>query len=212
MEISQRRVPACKRIFDILFSTTVLLLLFPLILAIALIILCMEGWPVVFTQERPGMGGKSFCMYKFRSMREKRDSNGKLLPDEERMTGLGKFLRRTSLDELPEFFNVFKGEMSVVGPRPLLTQYLERYTPEQARRHSVLPGVTGWAQVNGRNALTWEDKFRLDVWYVENWSFGLDLRIILMTICKVFQGEGISQSGHASMPEFMGSQEEEQKK
>jgi lipopolysaccharide/colanic/teichoic acid biosynthesis glycosyltransferase len=132
-------------------------------------------------------------------------SDGNPLPDEQRITRLGAFLRRTSLDELPEFFNVLKGEMSVVGPRPLLVQYLERYTPEQARRQHVLPGVTGWAQVNGRNALTWEDKFRLDVWYVDHWSFWLDVRIIFMTIWKTIRGEGISQPGHATMPEFMGS-------
>ena len=145
-------------------------------------------------------------------MRDQVGPDGKPLPDEERITRLGKFLRRSSMDELPEFFNVLKGDMSVVGPRPLLVQYLDRYTPEQARRHAVLPGVTGWAQVNGRNALTWEDKFKLDVWYVDNWSFWLDIRIIWMTIWKTLGGEGISQPGHATMPEFMGSRDGESRK
>lgn len=198
-------MPLSKRIFDILFSSLILLLLSPLMLLVGLILLCLQGWPVFFRQERPGLNGKLFRLVKFRTMRSLYDRNGQLLPDESRITKFGKFLRRTSLDELPEFFNVLKGDMSVVGPRPLLVQYLERYSPEQARRHDVLPGVTGWAQVNGRNALTWEDKFKLDVWYVDNRSFWLDLRIILITIWKALSGEGISQPGHATMPEFMGS-------
>lgn len=205
MENNKHRVPLCKRIFDILFSGLILLLLSPLMLLIGLILLCLQGLPVFFRQERPGLDGKLFRLIKFRTMRNLYGRDRQLLPDEERITKFGKFLRRTSLDELPEFFNVLKGDMSVVGPRPLLVQYLERYSPEQARRHDVLPGVTGWAQVNGRNALTWEDKFRLDVWYVDNRSFGLDLRIILITIWKSLSGEGISQPGHATMPEFMGS-------
>jgi sugar transferase EpsL len=208
MEIKKHRVSAAKRIFDIVFSLLVLALLSPLMLLIGLGLLMAQGRPVFFSQERPGMDGRLFRLYKFRSMRNQYGKNGKLLPDEKRITGLGSFLRKTSLDELPEFFNVLKGDMSVVGPRPLLVQYLERYSPEQARRHDVLPGVTGWAQVNGRNALTWEDKFKLDVWYVDHCSFRLDLRIILMTIWKALNREGISQPGHATMPEFMGNSPE----
>jgi len=202
-------VPVCKRLFDVVFSLLALSLLSPLILVIALLLLMQQGAPVFFRQTRPGLDGKPFKLVKFRSMRELRDEKGCLLPDEKRITRLGAFLRRSSLDELPEFLNVLKGEMSVVGPRPLLMQYLERYSAEQARRHQVLPGVTGWAQVNGRNALTWEEKFALDVWYVDHWSFWLDLRIIRVTIGKMFKREGISQPGHASMPEFMGSEYQE---
>ncbi len=168
-----------------------------------------HGSPVLFTQVRPGYFGRPFKIYKFRTMTDERDTQGNLLPDAERLTRLGRFLRASSLDELPELFNVLRGEMSLVGPRPLLMQYLTRYTPEQARRHAVLPGITGWAQVNGRNALTWEDKFRLDVWYVENWSFWLDIQILWMTAWKVVKREGISQPGHATAEEFMGSESEE---
>ena len=205
MENNLRSIPVSKRIFDVLFSALVLLLLSPLMLLVALALLCVQGLPLFFRQERPGLHGKVFRLVKFRTMRDQYDRSGKLLPDEARITRLGAFLRRTSLDELPEFINVFVGDMSVVGPRPLLVQYLERYSPEQARRHEVLPGVTGWAQINGRNTLTWDDKFKLDVWYVDHWSFWLDLRIILLTIWKVLRGEGISQPGHATMPEFMGN-------
>jgi lipopolysaccharide/colanic/teichoic acid biosynthesis glycosyltransferase len=155
---------------------------------------------VFFTQQRPGLDGRLFRLVKFRTMRDTQDTQGKLLPDEDRITRLGTFMRRSSLDELPEFLNVLKGDMSVVGPRPLLVQYLGRYTSEQARRHNVLPGVTGWAQINGRNALTWEEKFRLDVWYVDHWSFGLDIRIILLTVWKAFKHEGISQPGLPPCP------------
>jgi len=200
-----------KRLFDILFSLLALVLLSPVILVLALLLWARQGWPVFFTQVRPGLNGKLFKLVKFRTMRDAYDADGKLLPDEQRITALGRFMRRTSLDELPEFFNVLAGDMSVVGPRPLLVQYLERYSPEQARRHEVLPGVTGWAQVNGRNALTWDEKFQLDVWYVDHRSFGLDLRIILMTIGKLFKPEGISQAGHATMPEFMGNQPSDHK-
>lgn len=211
MQMNDHRhsVPVCKRLFDVVFSLLALALLLPLILIIALLLLIQQGAPVFFRQTRPGLDGKPFKLVKFRSMRELRDEEGRLLPDEKRITRLGAFLRRSSLDELPEFLNVLKGEMSVVGPRPLLMQYLERYSAEQARRHQVLPGVTGWAQVNGRNALTWEEKFALDVWYVDHWSFWLDLRIILITIGKMLKREGISQPGHASMPEFMGSESQE---
>ncbi|MDK2979672.1 MAG: hypothetical protein PWQ55_19 [Chloroflexota bacterium] len=201
-------VPFCKRLFDIVFALLVLVILSPLILLLGVLLWVSQGWPVFFTQVRPGLGGRTFKLVKFRTMRDAYDKNGQPLPDAQRITGLGRFLRRTSLDELPEFFNVLVGQMSVVGPRPLLVQYLERYSPEQARRHDVLPGVTGWAQVNGRNALSWDEKFKLDVWYVDNWSFGLDLRIILMTIAGLFKPQGISQPGHATMPEFMGNSPE----
>jgi lipopolysaccharide/colanic/teichoic acid biosynthesis glycosyltransferase len=173
-------------------------------LLVAILVRMVHGAPVLFRQMRPGYHGKPFYIYKFRTMSDARDGRGSLLPDAQRLTRLGRFLRSTSLDELPELFNVLRGEMSLVGPRPLLMQYLDRYTPEQARRHDVLPGITGWAQVNGRNALTWEDKFRLDVWYVDHWSPGLDLRIILITLGKVLKREGISQPGHATAEEFMG--------
>ena len=212
MKKYRARVPISKRIFDVVFSFLVLLLLSPLMLLLGIALIFVQGLPVFFSQERPGLEGKLFRLSKFRTMRDQVGPDGKPLPDEERITRLGKFLRRSSLDELPEFFNVLKGDMSVVGPRPLLVQYLDRYTPEQARRHAVLPGVTGWAQVNGRNALTWEDKFKLDVWYVDNWSFWLDIRIIWMTIWKTLGGEGISQPGHATMPEFMGGRDGESRK
>ena len=165
------------------------------------------GTPVFFKQDRPGRDGRPFQIYKFRTMTNKRDSSGNLLADEQRISKIGAFLRSTSLDELPEFFNVFKGDMSLVGPRPLLMRYLDRYTAEQARRHEVKPGITGWAQVNGRNALTWEEKFKLDVWYVDHQSTGLDIKIIAKTIEKVLKRSDISADGHATMPEFMGKGE-----
>jgi sugar transferase EpsL len=169
---------------------------------ISLLILFSMGKPIFFRQLRPGLNGKPFEIYKFRTMTDRRDKNGALLPDSERLTGIGGFLRSSSLDELPELINVLKGDMSIVGPRPLLMQYLDRYTPEQARRHEVKPGITGWAQVNGRNAITWEDKFKLDVWYVDNQSLWLDLKIIGMTVLKVLRREGISQPGQATAEEF----------
>jgi len=172
---------------------------------IAVIIRLTMEKPVFFRQIRPGFHGKPFTIYKFRTMLNAYDKSGNLLPDKERLTRFGKFLRSTSLDELPELFNILKGEMSIVGPRPLLMQYLERYSPEQARRNEVRPGLTGWAQINGRNAITWEEKFRLDVWYVNNQSFRLDMKIIFMTILKVLKREGISQPGQATMEEFMGN-------
>jgi lipopolysaccharide/colanic/teichoic acid biosynthesis glycosyltransferase len=162
------------------------------------------GSPVLFRQQRPGLNGKSFTIYKFRTM-DVYDSKGSPLPDDERLPAFGKFLRSTSLDELPELFNVLKGNMSIVGPRPLMTKYLDRYTPEQARRHQVKPGITGWAQVNGRNAVSWEDKFRLDVWYVDNWSLYIDLKIILKSFVLVFKRTGVTQDGRATVDEFMGS-------
>jgi lipopolysaccharide/colanic/teichoic acid biosynthesis glycosyltransferase len=179
----------------------------PILLLLFLLVWIFLGWPVLFSQARPGLRGRIFKLYKFRSMRDLRDADGSLLPDEQRLTPFGRFLRSSSLDELPELVNVLKGEMSLVGPRPLLIAYLERYTLEQARRHEVLPGITGWAQVNGRNALTWEEKFTLDVWYVDHRTFCLDIRILFMTLFKVFKREAINTPGSATSPEFMGTQE-----
>jgi sugar transferase EpsL len=194
-----------KRILDIFVSAIGLLMLCPLLAAIALIVRVNLGAPVLFKQRRPGRYGKPFDIYKFRTMTNEQDSAGKLLPDGQRLKKVGRFLRVTSLDELPELINVLKGDMSLVGPRPLLMQYLDRYTPEQARRHEVKPGITGWAQINGRNTLTWEEKFKLDVWYVDNHSFGLDLKILLKTVAKVLKREGINEEGQATMGEFMGN-------
>jgi len=177
---------------------------------IALLVWLYHGRPIIFRQLRPGYRTKPFWLFKFRTMTNARDSQGNLLPDKERLTRLGSSLRNFSLDELPELFNVLRGEMSWVGPRPLLMQYLERYTPEQARRHDVLPGITGWAQINGRNVITWEEKFNYDVWYVDHWSFWLDIKILLLTFWKVLKREGISQPGHATAEEFMGSQGNDQ--
>lgn len=201
-----RGVPAGKRLFDLAAAGLGLLVLSPLLLALAILVRARHGAPVLFRQERPGYKGIPFHVHKFRTMNGARAADGTLLPDAERLTSLGRFLRATSLDELPELVNVLRGEMSLVGPRPLLMQYLERYSPEQMRRHDALPGITGWAQVNGRNALTWEDKFRLDVWYVDHWSFWLDIKILLLTLWKVLTREGISQPGHATAEEFMGSE------
>jgi len=198
-------VPLSKRILDLSITLVGLILISPVLVLIALLVQIIHGSPVLFRQVRPGYRGRLFELYKFRSMTEARDIQGRLLPDEQRLTRWGRFLRATSLDELPELLNVLRGEMSLIGPRPLLVQYLERYTPEQARRHEVLPGITGWAQVNGRNVLTWEDKFHLDVWYVNHWSFWLDLKILSLTLWKVLTREGISQVGHATAREFMGS-------
>ncbi len=198
-------VPLSKRIFDLLLVAAGGVLILPLLLMLALLVWRYHGRPLMFRQQRPGYRGKPFFIYKFRTMTDARHADGSLLPDAERLTKLGRFLRAASLDELPELLNVLRGEMSLVGPRPLLMQYLPRYSPEQARRHAVLPGITGWAQVNGRNALTWEDKFRLDVWYVDHWSLWLDIKILGMTFWKVVKREGISQPGHATAEEFMGS-------
>ena len=200
-----RGAPLSKRIFDLLLTSLGLILISPILLILIVLVRVKLGAPVLFRQQRPGYRGRPFYIYKFRTMTDARDAQGRLLPDAERLTGLGRRLRSSSLDELPELFNVLRGEMSLVGPRPLLMQYLERYSPEQARRHDVLPGITGWAQVNGRNALTWEDKFRLDVWYVDHRSFALDLKILALTLQKVIRREGISQPGHATAEEFMGS-------
>jgi sugar transferase EpsL len=171
---------------------------------VALLVAIFLGHPVFFKQVRPGYRARPFAVWKFRTMTDARDAQGDLLPDADRLTRLGQFLRSYSLDELPELFNVLRGEMSLVGPRPLLLQYLERYTSEQARRHAVLPGITGWAQINGRNAISWNDKFQLDVWYVDHWSLWLDVKILLTTIWKVLKREGITQEGHATAEEFWG--------
>jgi len=198
-------VLSSKRAFDLILTVPALFVLFPLLAVLGLLVRVKLGAPVLFRQQRPGLGGWPFWLLKFRTMTDARGADGVLLPDAERLTRFGRFLRATSLDELPELFNVLKGDMSLVGPRPLLMQYLERYTPEQARRHEVRPGITGWAQVNGRNAITWEEKFKLDVWYVDNWSLWLDIKIIAMTIWKILKREGISQPGQATMEEFKGS-------
>ena len=196
-------VPLPKRLFDLCCSIPGLILLSPFMLLVVILILVFDGWPVIFLQERPGLRSRLFKMAKFRTMTTTTEL---VSPDEDggRITWLGKFLRATSIDEWPQLFNIMCGDMSLVGPRPLLVQYLERYTPEQARRHDVLPGMTGWAQVNGRNNLSWRDKFILDVWYVDHWTFWLDLRILWMSIKKVIKREGITQEGSASAEEFKG--------
>ncbi len=194
-----------KRLFDITLSFIGLLVLSPVILAVFFLIRKKLGTPVFFKQLRPGLNGKSFEMIKFRTMRDALDSDGNPLPDSERMTSFGSFLRASSLDELPELWNVLKGDMSLVGPRPLLMQYLPLYTNEQKRRHDVRPGVTGWAQINGRNSLSWEEKFKLDVWYVDNRTLWLDIRILFLTVKKVLIKEGISQENNATMEAFTGS-------
>lgn len=194
-----------KRLLDVIISAAALVILSPLLIVLALLIRVKLGASVIFSQVRPGYRGRPFTLYKFRTMNERRNIKGKMIPDADRLTAAGKFLRASSLDELPELWNVVKGDMSLVGPRPLLIQYLERYTPVQARRHEVRPGITGWAQVNGRNAISWEEKFKLDVWYVDNWSLWLDIKIIGMTIWKILAREGINHPGQATMEEFMGS-------
>jgi lipopolysaccharide/colanic/teichoic acid biosynthesis glycosyltransferase len=194
-----------KRALDVTAAAAGLLALSPVLGLTALAVRLAVGSPVLFRQVRPGLHGRPFTMVKFRTMRDATDAAGNPLPDEERLTRVGRFLRSTSLDELPELWNVLRGEMSLVGPRPLLMEYLPLYTPEQARRHEVRPGLTGWAQVNGRNAIGWEEKFRLDVWYVDNRSTRLDLKILLLTLRKVFVREGISQQGKATMARFQGT-------
>jgi sugar transferase EpsL len=203
-----RGIPISKRLFDLLLTIPGLILTSPLLLIVAILVRILHGKPALFRQVRPGYRGKLFKVYKFRTMSDARDSLGNLLSDDLRITPLGQFLRDTSIDELPELINVLRGEMSLVGPRPLLTQYLERYSPEQFRRHEVLPGITGWAQINGRNTLTWEDKFHHDVWYVDHWSLWLDNKILVLTFWKVIRREGINQEGHATAEEFMGSLDE----
>ena len=198
------RVPLRKRLFDLALGVPILVILSPVIAVTALVIWLLEGRPIFFRQQRPGLGGKIFTVIKFRTMRSESDLNGQQLPDSVRLSRLGRLLRATSLDELPELWNILRGEMSLVGPRPLLVAYLERYSPQQARRHNVLPGMTGWAQVNGRNALSWDEKFSLDVWYVDHWSLRLDLKILWLTIWKVLKREGINQPGSDTAEEFTG--------
>lgn len=195
-----------KRLFDFFISLILLIILSPVIGIVAVLIRKKIGSPVLFKQPRPGLHGKVFHVYKFRTMTDERDANGELLPDAVRLTAFGQLLRKLSLDELPQLWNVLKGDMSFVGPRPLLVEYLPLYNERQARRHDVRPGITGWAQVNGRNAISWEKKFEYDVWYVENQSFWLDLKIFFLTVKKVFVSEGISQEGQATMEKFKGGQ------
>ncbi|HOT90410.1 MAG TPA: sugar transferase [Anaerolineae bacterium] len=194
-----------KRFFDLGIALPALLLLSPIMIGIAILVRLKLGAPVLFRQQRPGLHGKPFTLYKFRTMTDARDAEGNLLPDADRLTPFGRFLRSTSLDELPELFNVLKGDMSLVGPRPLLMEYLPLYSPEQMRRHEVKPGITGWAQINGRNALTWEEKFALDIWYVEHYNWWMDLKILWCTLLKVVAREGINADGHITMPKFTGT-------
>lgn len=198
-----------KRMLDVSVAGVGLLVAMPVIAVVALLVWRKMGSPVLFRQPRPGLHAQPFTLLKFRTMTQATGSDGKPLPDEQRLTPFGRFLRQTSLDELPQLFNVLKGEMSLVGPRPLLMEYLPRYSPAQAQRHEVKPGITGWAQVNGRNALTWEEKFALDTWYVEHWSNGLDIRILWRTLLMVLKRKGISDEGTATMTEFQGSKRRE---
>ncbi len=205
-----RRAPghrgaALKRAIDLGGAAAGITLFSPVMAAVALAVRAVHGRPVLFRQQRPGLHGANFTLYKFRTMRDARGADGQPLADRERLTRLGRFLRSTSLDELPEFFNVLVGDMSLVGPRPLLPEYLDLYTPEQARRHEVRPGISGWAQVGGRNAISWEEKFERDVWYVDNWSIGLDLRILLVTVGRVLLRRGVSKPGHDTTEYFKGS-------
>ena len=198
-----------KRLVDLVLVVPAFVILAPVIVLLGLSVRWRLGSPVFFRQRRPGLHGRPFTLLKFRTMTDARNEEGRLIPDEQRLTRFGRFLRRTSLDELPELINVLRGEMSLVGPRPLLVEYLERYTVEQARRHEVVPGITGWAQVNGRNALTWEEKFEFDVWYVDHLSLWLDMRILVRTILQTVAGRGVSAEGHATMPVFEGTKRDE---
>lgn len=197
-----------KRFFDIVSSLLAIIVLSPLLLIVSILVRIKLGSPVLFKQERPGKDEKIFTLMKFRTMTDERDENGELLPDEVRLTKFGKFLRSTSIDELPELFNILKGDMSVIGPRPLLVQYLPRYNVHQHRRHEVRPGLSGWAQVNGRNAISWQEKFNLDVEYVDNYSLFMDIKILFMTVINVFKRDGISSETSATMEEFMGNNED----
>lgn len=199
-------MPVSKRIFDLTFALIALIILSPVLILTAIFVRIFIGSPILFTQQRPGYKGRSFHIYKFRSMTNRFARDGSLLPDAERLTRFGRILRSLSLDELPELFNILRGEMSFVGPRPLLMDYLPLYSPEQMRRHDVMPGLTGWAQVNGRNAIDWPSRFRMDVWYVDNWSFWLDIRIIFMTVSKVVLREGVNQVGQSTVEYFKGEQ------
>lgn len=207
MDSSRKIQTVLKRIIDILISAVGLVVLSPVLVILAIIVRIKIGSPVLFRQKRPGLGGKGFVIYKFRTMTNGQDAKGNLLPDAGRLAPFGRFLRETSLDELPELFNVIKGDMSIVGPRPLMMKYLDRYTPEQARRNEVKPGITGWAQVNGRNAVSWQDKFKLDVWYVDNRSLWLDVKIIFKTVWMVVTKQGVTQADRATVDEFMGTQQ-----
>jgi sugar transferase EpsL len=195
-----------KRIVDFLLALAALLVLWPVLLVLAVLVRVKLGRPVLFCQQRPGLHGRPFTMFKFRTMITRtHDDQGRLLPDDRRLTPFGLWLRATSLDELPELFNVLRGDMSLVGPRPLMMKYLDRYTPEQFRRHEVKPGITGWAQIHGRNNMTWEEKFEYDVWYVDHWNLWLDLKILFLTFWQVLRREGVSKEGHATVDEFMGT-------
>lgn len=197
--------PFVKRLFDLLLASLALILLSPVMLFVSILVAIKLGFPILFRQSRPGLRGQIFTIDKFRTMKDATDSKGNALPDDQRLTKFGKLLRSTSLDELPELFNVIKGDMSIVGPRPLLIQYLPLYNTEQARRHDVLPGITGWAQVNGRNAITWQEKFKLDVWYLDHWTLWLDLKILALSLVKVLKREGISQPGQVTAEPFRGN-------
>jgi lipopolysaccharide/colanic/teichoic acid biosynthesis glycosyltransferase len=205
IKLLPKGVPLVKRLSDLFLASLALVLLSPILLILSILVAIQNGFPILFRQKRPGLRGEIFTIYKFRTMREATDANGQPLSDAQRLTRLGRFLRSTSLDELPELINILKGDMSLVGPRPLLVQYLPLYSKQQARRHDVLPGLTGWAQVRGRNALTWQEKFALDVWYVDHWTFWLDIKIIALTIVKVLKREGISQPGQATAEPFRGN-------
>jgi len=194
-----------KRFFDLVVCVPALVVLLPVFLIVSTVLRLKPGSRVLFSQQRPGFNGKPFMLLKFCTMSDARDAEGRLLPDDQRLTRFGRFLRSSSVDELPELFNVLRGEMSLVGPRPLLMEYLELYTPEQMRRHEARPGITGWAQVNGRNTLSWEEKFKLDVWYVDHCTFWLDLKILAKTVGQIVRSEGISAPGHATAPNFRGS-------
>ena len=201
-------MPVSKRILDLTITVIGSIMVLPILTIVALLLFIINGRPLLFKQKRPGYKGKIFSIYKFRTMNNDTDQHGNLLPDSERISTFGKLLRTTSIDEIPELINVFKGEMSLVGPRPLLIEYLDLYTPEQNRRHEVFPGMTGWAQINGRNVLTWEDKFKLDIWYVDNWTFWLDIKILFFTVWKVLLREGISQPGSVTTEYFKGNNTE----
>ncbi len=206
-EQERPRLDASKRVFDVLLAGGGLLLLFPILLTVAFMVRLSMGSPVLFRQDRPGLLGRPFTLYKFRTMKDAVDRNGHPLPDAERLTGFGRFLRATSLDELPELWNVLRGDMSLVGPRPLLMEYLDLYTPSQARRHLVRPGITGWAQINGRNTLGWKARLKSDAWYVDHRTLRLDVWILLVTVWKVLAREGVTQEGHATMEPFRGEED-----
>ena len=205
IKLLPKGAPFVKRLFDLIVALFAAIILSPIMLIVSVFVAIDLGFPILFRQKRPGFHGEIFTIYKFRTMRDDKDSQGDPLPDASRLSRLGRLLRSTSLDELPELFNIVKGDMSWVGPRPLLIEYLPLYNPEQFRRHDVLPGITGWAQIHGRNILTWEEKFKLDVWYVDHWSLSLDIKILALTVVKVLKREGISQPGQATSEPFKGS-------